>query len=77
MILRRSQAYAVKANFQNADLTNAVVDRVDFRDADLRGVRFVNTVVTGAQFAGANLEGSVWEDALIGSQVRVGRAALG
>ncbi|GIL88464.1 hypothetical protein Vretimale_15375 [Volvox reticuliferus] len=63
-----TKAYAVKANFENADMTNAVVDRVDFSGANLRGVRFINTVVTGAQFAGADLEGSVWEDALIGSQ---------
>ncbi len=30
--------------------------------------QFINTVVTGATFAGADLAGSVWEDALIGSQ---------
>ncbi len=30
--------------------------------------QFINTVVTGATFEGADLGGSVWEDALIGSQ---------
>eukprot|EP00198_Chlamydomonas_reinhardtii_P005793 XP_001695129.1 thylakoid lumenal 17.4 kDa protein [Chlamydomonas reinhardtii] len=63
-----TKAYAVKANFEGADMTNAVVDRVDFTNANLKRVKFINTVVTGASFAGADLEGSVWEDALIGSQ---------
>ncbi|KAG2428443.1 hypothetical protein HXX76_011563 [Chlamydomonas incerta] len=63
-----TKAYAVKANFEGADMTNAVVDRVDFSNANLKRVKFINTVVTGATFAGADLEGSVWEDALIGSQ---------
>jgi uncharacterized protein YjbI with pentapeptide repeats len=30
------QAYAVEANFENADMTNAVVDRVDFSKANMR-----------------------------------------
>lgn len=44
----RTQAYAVKANFEGADMTNAVVDRVDFTNANLKRVKFINTVVTGA-----------------------------
>lgn len=41
------QAYAVGANFQGSDMTNAVVDRVAFDNANLRDVKFINTVVTG------------------------------
>lgn len=45
---RPRQSYAVAANLSGADLTNAVVDRVDFSNATLRGVKFINAVVTGA-----------------------------
>jgi hypothetical protein len=37
----------VDANFEGADMTNAVVDRVDFSNAKLNKVKFVNAVVTG------------------------------
>ncbi len=50
---RAAQAYAVNANFAGADLTNAVVDRVDFSGANLSSVNFTNAVVTGASFEGA------------------------
>lgn len=43
------QSYAVDSNFSGADLTNAVVDRVDFSNADLSNVKFINAVVTGAK----------------------------
>lgn len=38
-----------------ADLTNAVVDRMVFDKADLTGVQFVNTVITGAPGVGCLL----------------------
>jgi hypothetical protein len=41
------QSYAVDAILSGADLTNAVVDRVDFSNAKLNGAKFVNAVVTG------------------------------
>jgi hypothetical protein len=51
-----------------ADLTNAVVDRVDFRNANLSNVKFINAVITGTTFDGANLAGAIFEDALIGGE---------
>lgn len=54
------QAYAVEANFEGADMTNAVVDRVDFSKANLKWVRAgaqhhaVCLLITVA--AGANAE---------------------
>lgn len=62
------QAYAVKANFSGADMTNAVLDRVSFDGANLTNVKFVNAVITGSTFKGADLTGSVFEDALIGNE---------
>lgn len=60
------QAYAVGANFSDADMTNAVVDRVDFTKANMKGAKFINAVVTGTFFKDADLSETVWEDALIG-----------
>jgi uncharacterized protein YjbI with pentapeptide repeats len=48
------------------DFTSAVVDRVAFEGADLRGAIFRNTVLSGATYVGANLEGATFEDALLG-----------
>ena len=62
------QAYAVGSDFTGADLTNAVVDRVDFRKANLKDVIFANAVITGVQFEGANLEGALFDGALIGNE---------
>jgi uncharacterized protein YjbI with pentapeptide repeats len=45
-----------------------VVDRVAFDKSDLRGVQFINTVLSGSTFTDANLEGASFEDALIGYQ---------
>jgi uncharacterized protein YjbI with pentapeptide repeats len=42
------QSYAVDSILEGADMTNAVVDRVDFSRAKLKGAKFVNAVVTGA-----------------------------
>lgn len=41
------QSYAVESILEGADMTNAVVDRVDFSKAKLKGAKFVNAVVTG------------------------------
>ena len=49
-------------------MTNAVVDRVDFRKANLSNVIFANAVITGVQFDGANLDGALFEGALIGNE---------
>ncbi|KAJ9508872.1 hypothetical protein QJQ45_028197 [Haematococcus lacustris] len=62
------QAYAVGAVFNNADMTNAVIDRVDFSKASFRGVKLGNAVVTGSSFEGADLTESVWEGALVGGE---------
>ena len=68
MCARATQAYAVGADFSGADMTNAVVDRVDFNKANLSRARFNNAVITGATFEGTNLDGAVFEDALIGGE---------
>lgn len=62
------QAYAVGADFTGTDMTNAVVDRVDFKKANLSNVIFQNAVITGVQFEGANLDGALFEGALIGNE---------
>ncbi len=49
-------------------MTNAVIDRVDFRKANLSNVKFINAVITGTAFDGANLDGAIFEDALIGNE---------
>ena len=49
-------------------MTNAVVDRVNFKRADLTNAKFRNTVVTGSVFDGAKLDGVTFEDALIGRE---------
>lgn len=61
-----TKAYCVNTNFENANLTNAVVDRVDFDGSNMRGVQFNNTVITGATFEGTDLTGASFEDALVG-----------
>jgi uncharacterized protein YjbI with pentapeptide repeats len=63
-----TKAYAVKSDFENADMTNAVVDRVIFDKANLRGVKFTNAVITGTTFEDADLTGADFEDALIGNE---------
>ncbi len=67
----RSIVRAVNANFEGADMTNAVLDRTDFSKSNLRSVKFVNAVITGTTFAGAQLQGADFEDALIGAMLVV------
>lgn len=47
------QAYAVNSNFENADLTNAVVDRVVFDGANLKWVAARERVAVAAVAAAA------------------------
>ena len=49
-------------------MSNSVVDRVAFDKSDLSNVKFHNAVITGATFAGTNLEGASFDDALIGGE---------
>ena len=49
-------------------MTNAVVDRVDFRNANLKNVKMHNAVITGILIEGANLEGASFDEALIGGE---------
>ncbi|GFH27263.1 uncharacterized protein HaLaN_25559 [Haematococcus lacustris] len=64
-----TEAVLTKASvFNNADMTNAVIDRVDFSKASFRGVKLGNAVVTGSSFEGADLTESVWEGALVGGE---------
>ena len=56
------------ADLRGANLTNAVIDRVDFSGADLTGATLRNAVLTGLTWTGAILTDVDFEDALIGSQ---------
>ena len=51
-----------------ANLTNAVLDRVDFTNANLKGAKFHNAVVTGVIFDKADLSGTSFDEALIGNE---------
>lgn len=55
------------ANFEGANLTNAILDRADFSNTNLKNAKLVNSVITGATFTDANLENVDFEDSLIGS----------
>lgn len=48
------------------DFSNAVLDRVNFGKADLKGAVFKNTVLSGSTFDDAKLEDAVFEDTIIG-----------
>lgn len=52
-------------------MTNAVVDRVDFSRAKLKGAKFVNAVVTGAAQAkrGAGQQGKIHHTPLQNSDI--------
>ena len=51
-----------------ANLTNAVVDRVDFTRANLKNAKFHNAVITGVVFKDADLSGASFDEALIGNE---------
>lgn len=48
------------------DFSNAVLDRVNFEKADLKGAIFKNTVLSGSTFNDAQLEDVDFEDTIIG-----------
>lgn len=48
------------------DFTNAVLDRVDFDNANMQGAVFKNTVLSGSTFSGAQLQDVNFEDTIIG-----------
>ena len=56
------------ALFAGADMTNAVLDRVDFTRANLKNAKFHNAVVTGIVVKDADLSGASFDDALIGGE---------
>eukprot|EP00955_Chlamydomonas_euryale_P041692 352084-Chlamydomonas_euryale.AAC.9 len=62
------QAYAHDANLSGADLTNGVIDRVDFTGSKMIGTKFVNAIITGTTFEGVDLTDAVFEDAVIGKE---------
>jgi uncharacterized protein YjbI with pentapeptide repeats len=45
-----------------------VIDRVDFRKSNLKGVKFHNAVITGSIFDGADLSGADFDESLIGGE---------
>lgn len=52
--------------FAGVDFSNAVLDRVNFEKADLKGALFKNTVLSGSTFNEAQLQDAVFEDTIIG-----------
>lgn len=48
------------------DFSNAVLDRVNFGKADLRGALFKNTLLSGSTFDEAQLQNAVFDDTIIG-----------
>lgn len=48
------------------DFSNAVLDRVNFENADMQGAVFKNTVLSGSTFSGARLQDVDFEDTIIG-----------
>lgn len=51
-----------------ANLTNAVLDRVDFSKANMKNAKFHNAVITGVVFKDADLTGASFDEALIGNE---------
>ena len=56
-----------ESNFEQADFSNAIVDRASFAGSSLRGAVFQNAVLTGTSFAGADVENADFTEAAIGS----------
>ena len=52
--------------FAGTNFSNAVLDRVNFGNANLQGAVFKNTVLSGSTFDNAQLEDAVFEDTIIG-----------
>lgn len=52
--------------YADVDFSNAVLDRVNFKKANLKGAMFKNTVLSGSTFDEAQLEDAVFEDTIIG-----------
>ncbi|CAI0397481.1 unnamed protein product, partial [Linum tenue] len=52
--------------FAGVDFSNAVLDRVNFGKANLKGAVFRNTVLSGSTFEEAELGDVVFEDTIIG-----------
>lgn len=48
------------------DFSNAVLDRVNFGKANLKGAIFKNTVLSGSTFDEAQLQDANFEDTIIG-----------
>ena len=52
--------------FAGTNFSNAVLDRVNFGNANLQGAVFKNTVLSASTFDNAQLEDAVFEDTIIG-----------
>mmetsp|Transcript_26299 Transcript_26299/g.55518 ORF Transcript_26299/g.55518 Transcript_26299/m.55518 type:complete len:240 (-) Transcript_26299:230-949(-) len=61
-----SKGYLRDSNFDDADFTNAIVDRASFKGSSLRGTIFSNAVLTATSFEGADVENADFTDAYIG-----------
>ena len=55
------------SKFDDADFSNAIVDRASFKGSSLRGTIFNNAVLSGTSFEGADVEGADFTEAYLGS----------
>ena len=54
-----------EANFQHADLSDVLMDKVDFAGADFSGALLRGVIATGSNFSGAKVSDADFSDALI------------
>jgi uncharacterized protein YjbI with pentapeptide repeats len=57
----------IASKFDEADFTNAIVDRANFKGSSLRGAIFKNTVLTGTSFLEADVENADFTEAALGN----------
>lgn len=54
-----------EANFRDADLSDVLMDKVDFAGADFHGALLRGVIATGSNFSGATVSDADFSDALI------------
>ena len=60
-----TQAAFSGADFTDADLSDVLMDRVDFRDANFSGALLLGVIASGSSFAGATITNADFSDALL------------
>jgi hypothetical protein len=60
-----TQAAFPDANFRDADLSDVLMDKVDFAAADFSGAVLRGVIATGSNFTGATVDGADFSEALL------------